>query len=436
MFDDHESNIALLDISETHAYIQSEREADEIMEKTLDMYMEFEYITESTQPDTFILRDDLYVKISTILNSKSNQDKFKRIVGQYIDRNSNKLHTAGPQYLIPFTDADKMEFFNLFNMTPDEILIPLNKLLKLVNDKADFKLLRNNPIFVLFFCVIRYFTINKNEPMLNNSLIVLALSMYPSMFTKYYEHEPNGNVMQYTIDNLSKKYTIKKTKHVFGMLLTSISSSWNYHQDNLTKGSDKNAVDFIMRIRNDQNSLMKKISNEYYWNHKHNLATIIAADSFDENNMVDVENDSNKVESATNKISIAMLIKGIDIRLAEAAAKSSHVSVVDTRNYLTEILTENNMQDLKSFIESVIFLYLYEQKKSINEINSKDFLIHSLGIYKKTNSNDKNIGNIKAILDKWGQAIGLHDSYGRKATINDYKKAIYVYIVFSIQKYN
>lgn len=436
MFNDYTSGNMSEFILDTYDYIQNEREEDEILEKTLDAYMDFEYITEATQPDTFILRDEIYIKVALTFADKGNQDKFKKAVGQYIDRNSSKLHTAGPQYLIPFTDADKSVFFDIFELSPDIILKPLNRLLNEVNDKADFKLLRNNPIFVLFFCVIRYFTINKNEPMLNNSLIVLALSMYPSMYTKYYKHDPNSSVMQYTIDNLSKKYTIKKTKHVFGMLLTSISSSWDYHRNNLIKGSDKNAVDFIMRIRNDQNSLMKKISNEYFYNHKHNLSTIIAADSFDDNNVIDVENDSNKVESATTKISMAMLIRGIDIRLAEAAAKSSHVSVVDTRNYLTDILTEKKIDELKSFVESVIFLYLYEQKKSISEINSKEFLIHSLGIYKKTNSNDKNIGNIKGILDKWGQDIGLHDAFTRKGTINDYKKAIYVYIIFSIQKYN
>lgn len=436
MFKEQSSGNMIDVISGTYNYIQNEREEIEVMERTLDSYIDFEYITEATQPDTFILRDELYVKVALVLNNKANHDKFKRTVGQYIDRNSSKLHTSGPQYLIPFTDADKQMFFDLFDLTPSDILVTLNKLLNEVNDKADFKLLRNNPVFVLFFCVIRYFTINKNEPMLNNSLIVLALAMYPSMYSKYYKHDPNASVMQYTIDNLSKKYTIKKTKHVFGMLLTSISSSWDYHRNNLIKGSDKNAVDFIMRIRNDQNSLMKKISNEYFYNHKHNLSTIIATDSYDDNNVVDVENDSNKVESATTKISMAILINGIDIRLAEAAAKSSHVSVVDTRNYLTDILTDKKIDELKSFIESVIFLYLYEQKKSISEINSKDFLIHSLGIYKKTNSNDKNIGNIKSILDKWGQDIGLHDAYNRKATINDYKKALYVYIIFSIQKYN
>ena len=185
-----------------------------------------------------------------------------------------------------------------------------------------------------------------------------------------------------------------------------------------------------------QNSFMKKIRNEYEINHKKGLTVYTSVDSFDDNNVVDVENDSNKVEAVTSKVVMSLIINGVDIKLAEASAKSSHVYVIETRNYLNAIVTQNRIDEMKAFLESIIFLFLYEKHKEISDINSKDFLAFALALYKKTNSKDVNITNIKQTLDKWGEEIGLHADYTRAATLVDYKRAIYIFFVFSIQRYN
>lgn len=59
-----------------------------------------------------------------------------------------------------------------------------------------------------------------------------------------------------------------------------------------------------------------------------------------------------------------------------------------------------------------------------------------MAIFKKTNSNNKNIKTIKTTLDKWAEASGIHDKYTREASRVNYKKAIFFYILLSIQKYN
>lgn len=393
------------------------------------------YILEATN-DSFFIISSIYPKIESVLKTPSGDAKFNKIIGSFIDRNSVKLHTPGPQYLIPFTERDKDEYFELFNVSRQEVVDIVKKVVNTINAQADWKLLTGNPIFVIFFCCIRYYTLKKNNKGLNGSLAALSLSMYPSIFTKYYTYEPNKAVMQYTIDNLSNKFNIKKSKHIFGNIMMSIQQSWSFHKSNIEHGSDKNVIDFIMRIRNDQNSFMKKISHEYFTNHANNMTVYNAIDSFDDNSVVDIENDSNRVEAVTDKITMAIMINGVDLRLAEASAKGSHVSVIDTRNYLNNIVTEKNSNDMKSFIESILFLYLYTGKKTIREINSRYFLEFSLSLYKKTNSKDDNIINIKNILDKWGEEIGLHAHTKRQATINDYKRAIYTFFIFSIQKYN
>lgn len=386
--------------------------------------------------DSYVIRDTVYIKVHDVLKTPVGDKRFQSIIGGFIDRNSHKLYTPGPQYLIPFTESDKDEYFKLFNITPKEIDADIDIVLKKINVNADWKLIRNNPIFVVFYCAIRYYTLAKNEKGLNGALAALALSMYPSMFSKYYKFEPNPAVMQYTINTLSNKFTIKKANHIFGNLIMSIQQSWSFHRTNIASGTDKNVVDFIMRIRNDQNSFMRKITGVYMTNHSKNLTIHTMDDSFEDNAVVDVENDTNRVASIADKITMALITNSVDLRLSEAAARGSQVSVIDTRNYLTKIITGNNHDIMHSFIESIIFLYLYTDMRSLNEINTRHFLEFSLSIYKKTNSKDKNILNIKKTLDIWADEIGLSKSTNRSATLINYKRAIYTFFVFSIQKYN
>ena len=78
--------------------------------------------------------------------------------------------------------------------------------------------------------------------------------------------------MLYTADKLTNKFIIKQKGHVYGALTESIRSSYNFLKEYFKDGSDKEVIRFIQRIRNDQNSMLKKISSEYYENYKKGLS--------------------------------------------------------------------------------------------------------------------------------------------------------------------
>ena len=223
---------------------------DFVMESVDVTDNELFYMLEAAS-DTYKLKTKIYPKIAEVLSTPKGSMKFKSLVSGFIDKNSFKLHTAGPQYLITFTETDKDGYFELFNLTRDEVKTVIKEIISEINDKSDWKLLTNNPIFSVFFCCISYATIKNDKALLANGLSILSLAMYPSIFTKYYTYEPNEAVMQYTIDNLSNKYTIKKEQHIFGNLTASINQSWTFHKANIANGSDKACIAFIMRIRND-----------------------------------------------------------------------------------------------------------------------------------------------------------------------------------------
>ena len=85
----------------------------------------YEYVTESVDDDMFFLeatgtsymiRDSIYPVIEAILKTPDGDRRFRKIIGEFIDRNNAKLHTAGPQYMIAFTDRDKQNYYDLFKL--------------------------------------------------------------------------------------------------------------------------------------------------------------------------------------------------------------------------------------------------------------------------------------------------------------------------------
>lgn len=404
------------------------------------------YFAEASNTITYNIRDFAYPKIEAVLKTDAGKRKFNNIIGGFVSRNNAKLMTPGPQYMIPFTYEDKNEYFNLFGISETELAAVVKKTTREVNDKSNWRMFETNSIYFLFYHSIRYATLTKDAKLLNSALIAMALSIYPLMFTKYFSKrdsasgkrtiiEPNQGVMQYTIDNLSNRFIVKKSNHIFGTLTYSIQSSWKFHEKDFANGSDQDAIRFIQRIRNDQNSLIKKIANAYFTNYKKGLTVVTQVDAYDDSINVDNVNNTNKVETISNKIVLAMLTNGVDIRICDAASQVTQISKLDLRNYINLIVNEKESEAMKSVVESILFMYLYTENHEPDQIRSKEFIAYALAVFKRTNSKDPNVVNIKKNLDRWATNTGIYRKFSRAATRVDYTKAIYLYFIISIQQY-
>lgn len=386
---------------------------------------------------TTIIKDRLYPKISEVLSTPSGDRKFKQLVGQYMDKHSETLHMAGPMKLIPFGDTDKAQYFQLFQITDKEVKEMIVEMTRKITMNSDFKLLTNNPIFSVFYCCIRYYTLKKDEKGLNTSLAIYALSNYPSIFSMSFPHEPNPGVMQYTMDNLSEKYILKQGGSLFGGLFLSIKHSYAFLKDYMKDGSDKEVIRFIQRIRNDQKSIMKNICDQYMKNHAKGLRVKLSKDSYDEVQVdVDAENNTTIVETITNNIVNQIITNNLDLRRVTSCKDIAGISLTDCRFYLSKIVSVKYTSEIHDFVQAVLFLYLYDEHHSREDINSTHFLNWSAELFRKTNSNNKNISTIKKTLDKWGEETGVHSKFKREASRINYKRAIFWYFILSIQYFN
>lgn len=396
-----------------------------------------EVFLEAALKDSTILKDSIYPKIEKCLLDPNNVRKLKRIMSDFIERNTDKLTTPGPQYLIVFGDQDKELYYELFEMKKQEVIDSMKSVIKQTGSNSDFKYLLGNPFLAILYYIIRFFTLHKDVKALNATLGMFAIDVYWSIFTKYF---PNGvieAVMQYTIDNLTDKFIIKKAGTIFGALMESAKRSYTFHEQKIRSGNDAECVSFMQRIRNDQNSMFRTLSSIYYKNHKEGRSIATRNDDYDPNNPIldDVHTSSTEIQSVVDKSCMPMISNGIDIALAEASARMSNISISTLRVYLTKIFVTERLEEITSLVESMIFLYINGEHKSARDIKSQYFLYWSAALFKKTNSKDGNIIKINAILDKWGNETGIYQAFKSEGSRINYKKAIFLYIAMSIQKY-
>ena len=403
------------------------------IEDSFDEVDEF-YLEASDDSNTHIIAEEIYPKIEEVLSTKEGDKLFKRYVEEFVDRNTEKLHEPCPISMIAFTDYDKAKFYQLFNLEEKELIKIVTKAVNAVSSSAQFKLVKQNPIFSVFYCVLRYYILKNDTAGINATLIIHALASYPSVFSKYFKYGANPGVMKYTADHLTEKFIFKQEKHVFGALKKSIDSAYKFLKPYFKEASDKEIIRYIQRIRNDQNSMIKKIAIEYNKNYNAGKTVSTQSETYDTGALIDeYNNDTSKVETLAQKVVINILTNGIDLRILETAGAMAQLSVTELRLYLTKILIDSRSTELEEFVTSVLFIYLFDEKHETHEIRSRVFLSFGIELFRKTNSNNKNIVTIKSTLDKWAEETGIHSRYRREPTRISYKKGIYWYILLTIQ---
>ena len=414
--------------------------------KLLDELSSGSYINEAGKDiTTKIILERLYPRVKDVLSTTQGDRKFKILVGSYMDRNQDKLYDVGPNHLIPFTDNQKNEYFKLFNIDKKEIIDMVKEILSGLGSSSEFKYLNNNPIFFLFYCCIRYYYIAKNEKGLNTALAIYALSVYPSVWSVYFVYPPNKDVMQYTVDHLTEKYILKQAGNIFSALFTSINRTFKTYSVkdpergyiSIIEASDKEVIRFIQRIHNDQKSLIRNVVDVYMVNYRKGLRISDNLESQDSITIdPDKENNTSIVDSVTNKVLIPILANGVNLKIVSQARDLSQISLVECRYYISKILIDKYSDDIRRFIQAVLFRFLYDDRNKREDINSSKYLIWCSQLFRQTNSKNENIKTIKDALEKWSEETGIYAKYRREATRINYKKAIFYYFCIAIQYYN
>lgn len=381
---------------------------------------------------TSVILANIYPKVEQAFTSKETQRKFSAIVASYVDRNVNRLSTAGPSKRTLFSDMERNKVYDLVNFDP-KICKAIVKQSNYI--KASWKIV-NDPFNLVMMMILRYAKLNQLDQINQLAVTYLTLSMYPSLHYKYFKFEPNEAIMQYTINNLSNKFKVKQVGNILQALVDTTALADKTYDKNIRHANDKELTDYINAYKTRLNSLIKKIRDAFEKDYRSGNYMNTERDNEDENDFKTSDSNSLLIQRIVDQVVLKLSVNGPDSRIVDISAKMNQVSVNETRNTLNQ-LTQNKDEsvNIRALCESILYLYLFNGENHVNDLNGSKFLTFCLAVYKKSNTNDENVIKVKSILDTWIEKYSeTYRKTQRVATLNNFRRALYTFFVFTLQR--
>lgn len=381
---------------------------------------------------TSVILANIYPKVEQAFTSKETQRKFSAIVASYVDRNVNRLSTAGPSKRTLFSDMERNKVYDLIDFDP-KICKAIVKQSNYI--KASWKIV-NDPFNLVMMMILRYAKLNQLDQINQLAVTYLTLSMYPSLHYKYFKFEPNEAIMQYTINNLSNKFKVKQVGNILQALVDTTALADKTYDKNIRHANDKELTDYINAYKTRLNSLIKKIRDAFEKDYRSGNYMNTERDNEDENDFKTSDSNSLLIQRIVDQVVLKLSVNGPDSRIVDISAKMNQVSVNETRNILNQ-LTQNKDEsvNIRALCESILYLYLFNGENHVNDLNGSKFLTFCLAVYKKSNTNDENVIKVKSILDTWIEKYSeTYRKTQRVATLNNFRRALYTFFVFTLQR--
>lgn len=386
----------------------------------------------SGQKESSVIRDNLYPIVEKSLNDKQNQKKYKENIDRYMARHIDCYSSIGPSTRPTLSPSDISNFLEIVGL-PEKTIKDCLATMK--GNNSAWKNF-NSPYNIGIVLSIRYFGKQKNPDQIRNGLLYMVTNIYQYMFWKYYHYPPNEAVMAYTIANLSQRFKLKKSGTILAALMDIMETCYDTHKSRIDKCMDIDILKFINDATSRINSFMKKLRNEFEENIKNENYLQSEKDDFSDEHYYEADSDSFAIERITNKVLTNLVINGPDRQLITFAANNCSVSVNTLQTSILTLVSENNREDIRSMIERLLALYLNDNPSGANikDIGTNKFYVYCTRVYRQSNTSNPNIIEIKKILDKWVDELDLKRKVSTPGSLGNYRKAIFMFFVFTIEK--
>lgn len=400
--------------------------------------------------------------------SQSNSDEFFRICGLSkdlylkIEKLSKFVKTSWFISGEPFHNFLGNLIFLYYNYTPDSEK----------TNYSDYDKIKNN-------------LINTSYDWVN---VFLAYKYFSWLQTRQFKYGADEEVMEYTLNNMSKKFDIVKAESMMQIIDDKAFTNILYYEgmkrvidpknpekyiikksDDKFKFNiftDKNIVDYLNYFDSRLSDFIVNIARQYYKNHQSGYSSEIEAREIEneegKKTIVNQTSISNDITSMVRKLILNMQKdSNVDISLLKQAAKSSEASYsamletleklrLDERN--TNIDTNYNAPKLKSgasdydlleqkslvgsLMLNIVSHFLVSLNQPLRMIHSARFISESLKAYSVSNVKDKYIIKIKEILDDILNKY-KKDFLNTQATStkNNFRRCTFLYFTLYIAKY-
>jgi len=378
--------------------------------------------------------DSLYPRVEKSLAKKENVNMLLAHISKFIDKNNHIFFSLNFSERLVLGEHDKSIVFKVMGIDEAEV----DKVIKESPPIAGLKWVSNS-FTVMMGMAIRYFATKKMKKEVEVCIVFLASLYYTLTHVRSFPYLPNKETMDYTLNKnpkVTNSFIVKKVGTIFNLIrYTSVTSHNFYEKELIGKCTDVQLNNYLSAIRTRVGSNMKNLATYYYEDHKANNFMNKDTESFEEENYRTIDStilDIAKISSktATNLVSYRFNRGFID----QSASMDINTSPTKLSHILDNII-EYHRRDLEKFISSVLELYVFEGNNNIKEVSSLKFLTHSLNLY-KTNSTRPKVIEIKEFLDRWIEdgSKKFGNQFVRPATLNAYRKCIFMVFVYSINR--
>lgn len=386
---------------------------------------------------TAYLYDRTFAQIKAVFSQKPNIVKLNKIFDELVDRNMEALSSSVPDKTVFISPKVLKKYYELLGIDPVVFI-------KAVSDSSDIKdhwqTVKNAEYLSLYMLMV-YFFQEKNDIMAKKCAYMCSLFMYKNIRPKFFRNasESTSRIMQYTISRLNAKSDFYACKNVQNTILKKTGvfyELWTTSHISEIRGvvTDKTICNMI----NDNHSRYKKLivnfNIEFRKDRDEGKYMNIDHDIDDGETFIQSTNASQIIEEIVYAIMSRFdLSSGPDRRLIRSITDSIIPGCsYDNLCNMTIYMFNSKENELEKITRLILHHYLFELKRQKNDVKSKEFLSEMLNYYKKLTVSDKNLVEMKKQIDQVFENTTFSRPVVRKATINDCKKALYLYILYYI----
>lgn len=361
-------------------------------------------------------------------------------MSDFFQSRSTALYDIAPIDRVFFGKDDEDNFFNVLNISKDEVTHILEKTYyyDLPGFKNEHTATAKDEHSILALTLLRYFIIHKDTKNMELAMLYLSFSgkIYASSHSKFFKFTPENyrHVMEYAINNMSNKYDIVKYGNVIGTV-KSLDNTWvKSYEKRFKKFDDEDVVYLIQQLKSRISSFIKNIASEFFKAFENREYITYDSDNVSSDDFHLADSDSLKLERSIDKAYTKLENTTTDFRLCKLCA-DSNVRTDELRSIIDSIMTKpENFSLVKELIRNICTYYFANGKTK--DIKNIDFVTFSVVL--KPNSKDKlylrNKEIINTLLLKNSQKYAIRSK--RPATKISYNVVLLKYFVLLIHEAN
>ncbi|MDE6041620.1 MAG: hypothetical protein K2F99_08600, partial [Muribaculaceae bacterium] len=343
-----------------------------------------------------MLKDVYASRISAALTPQVTKDLEKAIV-RYVDKNSEIIMSLDLSRRFSFADSDRAVLYDACKISQSE----LEASIKVSKQIYSGNKIQSNPFYILSILVASNYLQKKDEKMANVVITYMSLNMWTSLHKGFFKYEANKQVMDYTLAHLNNTFSIRNFPSLFAFIQDNTNTLLGTYKDRIVRCNDDDITWVIDSNWTRLKGKIKKISVEFYNNHKSGRYLNSDTESFNQDGYREMDNESFAIDRLTNKVYIKLLNRQYDKRLIKYAVQRADTSYEKLVHLIEDIIDADGANPrLRTVVSSMIELYLTQSGKPISYIAKGDYIAYMQTAF-GSNTEAPQMKVIKTTIDAW-----------------------------------